>query len=228
MKTARSFLSSCALLVAFAGLALTAPPAATTSFTGDAYPLDTCAVSGEKLGKDAVTVVLSDMKDKNLNGTQMKFCCEKCVASFKADPSKYMPKVEEQIIKTAGNYPLGTCLVMTDEAVDAGSKTVVFHNRVYKFCCKKCIARFEKDPTKFQTSYEAQVIEKQKASYKAAKCPVSGEAIKADSADVVIAGRLVRCCCPKCAEKAKADPKGTLANIDAQVAGAGNVEKRAN
>ena len=225
MTIARTFLSTCALLAAFTGLALTAPPAAT--FSGEAYPLDTCPVSGEKLGADAVTVVLSDMKDTKLNGTQMKFCCAKCEAAFKADPGKFMPKVEEKIVAAAGNYPLTTCLVMTDEGIDASAKTVVFHNRVYKLCCKKCVARFEKDPSKYEAGFESKVIAMQKANYKATKCPISGEAIDAKSTDVVIAGRLVRTCCPKCAEKAKADPKGTLGKIDSQIA-AGSAESRAN
>lgn len=225
MKTARTFLSTCALLAAFTGLAFAAPKGAT--FQGEAYPLDTCPVSGEKLGAEAVVVVLSDMKDTKLNGTQMKFCCAKCEAAFKADPGKFMPKVTEQIVAAAANYPLTTCLVMNDEAVAADAKTVVFHNRVYKFCCKKCVARFEKDPSKYETAFEAKIIAAQKASYKATKCPVSGEAIDAKSTDVVIAGRLVRTCCAKCADKAKADPKGTLGKIDAQIA-AGGTDSRAN
>jgi hypothetical protein len=35
----------------------------------------------------------------------------------------------------------------------------------------------------------------------------------------------VRTCCPKCAEKAKSDPKGTLGKIDAQVASAESASK---
>ena len=223
MTTAGRFSATLALLATLTGLAFAAPAA--DSFSGDAYPLETCPVSGEKLGKDAVTVVLAGMKDKNLDGTQMKFCCAKCEAAFKADPSKYMPAVTEQIIKAAPTYPITTCLVMTDEGIDESAKTVVFHNRVYKFCCKKCVARFEKDPSKYEKAFEAAVIEKQKAAYKAKKCPISGEAIDAKSTDVVISGRLVRTCCPKCAEKAKADPKSTLAKVDAEIAAGEKVER---
>ena len=218
MTIARSFLSACALFAAFTGLALTSAPPAPTSYSGEAYPLDTCPVSGEKLGADAVTVVLSGMKEANLNGTQMKFCCSKCEAAFKADPAKFMTKVNEQIAKAATNFPMTTCAVMTDEAVDASSKTVVYHNRVYRLCCKKCVAKFEQNPAKYEANFETALIAKQKAGYKATKCPVSGEAVKADSTDVIIGNRLVRCCCPKCADKAKADPKGTLSKIDAQIA----------
>jgi len=223
MPTTIRFSAALALLASLAGLAFAAPAA--DSFGGEAFPLETCPVSGEKLGKDAVTVVLSGMKDKNLDGTQMKFCCPKCEAAFKADPAKYLAKVDEAIIKAAPAYPITTCLVMTDEGIDDSAKTVVFHNRVYKLCCKKCVARFEKDPSKYEKAYEAAVIEKQKAAYKATKCPISGEAIDANATDVVMSGRLVRTCCPKCAAKAKADPKGTLAKVDAEIAAGGKVDR---
>jgi hypothetical protein len=221
MSITRTVLSTCALLASIAGLAFTAAPAANDTFGGDAYPLETCPVSGEKLGKDAVTAVLSGMTDKKLDGTQMKFCCAKCEASFKADPSKFMPKVEEEIAKAAAPYALGTCLVMSDEGVDADAKTVVYHNRVYKLCCKKCVSRFNADPSKYEKAYEAAIVAKQKATYKATKCPISGADITPDSTDVVVGGRLVRTCCPKCAVKVKADPKTSVAKVDALAAAGG-------
>lgn len=146
----------------FAGTAMTVP-AAGPDFGGVAYPLDTCPVSGEKLGKDAVTVVLSGMKDKSLDGTQVKFCCPKCEASFKAEPGKFVEKMNEAIIKAAPAYPLQTCLLMPDEKLEADAKTVVYQNRVYKFCCGKCVGKFKKDPAKYAKEYEAQVA-KQKAA----------------------------------------------------------------
>lgn len=214
MQLSRKVLASIALLTSMAGLAFTAVPAA-DDFTGDAYPLDTCPVSGEKLGDDAVSVVLSGMKDKNLDGTHMKFCCKKCEAAFKADPAKFMPKVEEKLIAQAGNYPLGTCLVMTDEGIDASSKTVVYHNRVYKLCCKKCVNRFTKDPAKWAKEYETAVIKAQKPAYKATTCPISGKPLGEGAVDVVIGNRLVRVCCAGCVGPVKADTKAAFAKIDA-------------
>ena len=153
-----------AALVAFAlasGLAMTAPLAG-PEFGGEPYPLATCPVSGEKLGKDAVTVVLSGMSDKSLDGTQVRFCCPKCEKSFKAEPEKYVGKMNEAIAKAAPAYPLTTCLLMPDEKLDADAKSVVYQNRVYKFCCGKCVGKFRKDPAKYAKAYEAEVA-KQKA-----------------------------------------------------------------
>jgi YHS domain-containing protein len=58
-----------------------AAPAAKT------YPLDTCIVSGEKLGEMGDPVVV--VKD----GQEYKFCCHDCVKQFEADPKKFADKL---------------------------------------------------------------------------------------------------------------------------------------
>ncbi len=209
------FLIALASLAALAGAAMTAAPRTADTYSGDPYPLDTCAVSGEKLGADAVTTVLSGMKDKNLDGTQVKFCCAKCEASFKADPSKYLEKVDAAIVKAAPTYPMENCLVMGDEKLDDSAKTVVYQNRVYKLCCKKCVARFSKDPAKYAKEYEAAIIAKQKPTYKATTCPISGKPLGEGAVDIVLNGRLVRVCCKGCVDPIKADPAAAFAKVDA-------------
>lgn len=223
MSIRTAILSSLAALAALAGAGFGPAPlptpsvaaAAADAFGGDPYPLDVCPVSGEKLGKDAVTVVLSGMKDRNLDGTQVRFCCPKCEAAFKADPAKYLPKMNEAIVKAAGPYPLANCVVMGDEKLEDGAKTVVYQNRVYRLCCKKCVARFEKDPAKYAKEYETAVIAAQKPGYKATTCPISGKPLGEGAVDVVVNGRLVRACCAGCVGAIKADPKAAFAKIDA-------------
>ena len=211
------FLVAVASLAALSSAAMTAAPttSAPDTFLGDAYPLETCSVSGEKLGADAVTTVLSGMKDKNLDGTQIKFCCTKCEASFKADPAKYIEKMDAEIIKAASAYPLKNCLVMKDEVIDDSAKTMVYQNRVYKLCCKKCVARFTKDPAKCAKEYDAEIIKEQKPGYKLTTCPISGKPLGEGAVDVVVSGRLVRTCCPGCVGPVKADPKAAIAKVDA-------------
>ena len=156
MKPTACLAPLAAALALAAGLAMTAPVAG-PEHGGSPYPLATCPVSGEKLGADAVTVVLADTKDAMLDGTQVKFCCPKCEASFKAEPGKFVEKMNEAIVKAAPAYPLQTCLLMPDEKLEADAKTVVYQNRVYKLCCGKCVGKFKKDPAKFAKEYDAQV-----------------------------------------------------------------------
>lgn len=53
------------------------------------YPLDTCVVSGEKLGSMGDPVVLKH------EGREVRLCCAGCVAKFKQDPAKYLKKLDE-------------------------------------------------------------------------------------------------------------------------------------
>jgi YHS domain-containing protein len=48
------------------------------------YPLDTCPVSGQKLG------TMGDPYVIKYQGKAVALCCSKCVAEFNADPAKYM------------------------------------------------------------------------------------------------------------------------------------------
>jgi len=155
------------------------------------------------------------MKDTKLNGTQVKFCCAKCEASFKADPAKYTGKMNEAIVKAAGAYPLKNCIIMKKEALEGDAKKVVFQNRVYEFCCKKCVAKFEKDPAKYAKEFETEVIAAQKPGYKLTTCPISGKPLGEGAVDVVVKGRLVRACCAGCVGPIKADPAAAFAKVDA-------------
>jgi hypothetical protein len=52
------------------------------------YPLKTCIVSDEELGSMGDPVVLVH------EGQEIKFCCKSCIKKFKADPAKYLKKLE--------------------------------------------------------------------------------------------------------------------------------------
>jgi hypothetical protein len=52
------------------------------------YPLDTCIVTGEKLGSMGEAIV-------KIHGSQeVKFCCKGCVRTFDKDPATYITKME--------------------------------------------------------------------------------------------------------------------------------------
>jgi YHS domain-containing protein len=53
------------------------------------YPLDTCVVSGEKLGEMGKPYIY------NYEGREIQFCCKGCVKDFKKDPAKYVKKLDD-------------------------------------------------------------------------------------------------------------------------------------
>jgi len=69
------------------------PPAPTAESTSPGtpaipYPLDTCLVSGEKLGS------MGKPPEIIHDGRQIKFCCKSCIPDFNEDPAKYLSKLK--------------------------------------------------------------------------------------------------------------------------------------
>ncbi len=51
------------------------------------YTLETCIVSGEKLGSMGAPVV------RVHEGQEVKFCCESCIEDFEKEPAKFLAKL---------------------------------------------------------------------------------------------------------------------------------------
>jgi hypothetical protein len=61
----------------------------TETSAAKSYPLETCLVSGEKLGSMGEPHVFVH------NGQEIKMCCDKCVPKFNKDPEKYLAKLKQ-------------------------------------------------------------------------------------------------------------------------------------
>lgn len=57
------------------------------------YALETCLISGEKLGEMGKPVVL------DYQGQQIKLCCKDCKKQFEKDPAKAMAEYEAAVKK---------------------------------------------------------------------------------------------------------------------------------
>jgi YHS domain-containing protein len=64
-------------------------PAPTEGAQAKPYPLKTCVVSGEELGK------MGEEKRIVFEGQEIKFCCPSCEKDFRKDPKKYLKMIEE-------------------------------------------------------------------------------------------------------------------------------------
>ncbi len=53
------------------------------------YPLQTCAVTDEKLGEHGKPYVFT------YEGQEVKLCCKSCLPDFKKEPAKYTKKIED-------------------------------------------------------------------------------------------------------------------------------------
>ncbi|MBL9139828.1 MAG: hypothetical protein JNK85_28415 [Verrucomicrobiales bacterium] len=137
-------------LASLSVLAALAAAFATTALAADKkiqlktkpYPMDTCLVSGEKLGSmgDAYVLVEGDQ--------EIQLCCKSCLKDFNKDKKANLTKVTDAWKKVKA-YPATTCIV-SGEALDAKQAVgVVQDGSEYQFCCKDCVKEFKKDTAKF-------------------------------------------------------------------------------
>lgn len=111
------------------------------------YPLDTCVVSGEKMGGSMGEPVEYVYKNR-----LVRFCCKGCIGDFEKDPGKYLAALDKAAVeKQKPTYPLGTCVVSGEKLGGAAEKPVdvVLNNRLFRFCCPSCVEKVKKDPLKY-------------------------------------------------------------------------------
>jgi hypothetical protein len=70
------------------------PSTAATATAEPAYPLDTCVVSGEKLGEMGAPVDYIYKQDGEPDRL-VRLCCKNCIPKFKKDPAKYLKLIDE-------------------------------------------------------------------------------------------------------------------------------------
>ena len=60
-----------------------------------AYPMETCVVTGEKLGK------MGDPVEYVYHNQLVRFCCKGCIPAFKKDPAKFIAMIDAAAAKKA-------------------------------------------------------------------------------------------------------------------------------
>lgn len=196
-----------------AGLALAigwsfSPAFAEDKATGDPYPLTTCPVSGKTLDDGAVA--------KTIDGREVKFCCGGCPAKFEGDKAAASAKLDEAIREKQKNVAPAVCPVSGKKLAEGEGVSKVEGNRLVRFCCDGCPAKYEADPAAFKAKLDDAVIEAQKDSYPLDTCVVSGEKLGSmgDSENVVVNNHLVRLCCKGCEKQLLKNPAKFTAKLD--------------
>jgi rRNA maturation protein Nop10 len=173
------------------------------------YPLEKCPISGEKLGATAVDTIV--------DGRLIRTCCDKCVPKLDAKKAEIFKQIDDGVIAAQkAAYPLEKCPV-SGEKLDADPKMkpvdYVAGTRLVRFCCDKCIAKFQADPSAVMAKLDAAYIASQKAKYTVDTCPVSGEKLTDKAVDVLYGNKLIRMCCPDCKAELAKTPDKVLAKL---------------
>ena len=110
------------------------------------------------------------------------------VASTTADDTKKEEKTDFSKVK---------CVINPKAAAKEANAAEYKGGKVYT-CCGGCLAKFKKDPSKFATFANHQLVATKQ--FKQTKCPISGGKINAEKT-AEIAGVKVAFCCGNCLGK---------------------------
>ncbi len=187
-------------------------PATSTERAGDPYPLDTCPITGKKLG------TMGDPILKLYDGREVRFCCPACPAKFEKDLAANLAKLDEKIIKDQlPLYPLKTSVV-TGKDLPGKPYEFAYGNRLIRLGAESEKAEFLKNAKKHLADLDKAVVDAQGKNYPIKTCPVSKEEFGGDMGkpvDMVVAGRLIRLCCKDCKKDVEKDPAKFVAMVDA-------------
>ncbi len=78
-----------AFVLTLAGCGSGSSPSSKSYVNTDGYPLETCLVTGEKLGS------MGDPFVFKYQGKTVKFCCSSCIKEFNTDTAKFMNMLDE-------------------------------------------------------------------------------------------------------------------------------------
>jgi YHS domain-containing protein len=109
------------------------------------YPLKTCVVMEDEpiTGEGS-----EDEKPVNLvyKNRLVRFCCSKCIRQFKAEPEKFLKKIDDAVIKEQKpKYPLETDVV-TGAKLGPDAVDHVFGVTLVRFANKDSVAQFNVEP----------------------------------------------------------------------------------
>lgn len=161
-------------------------------FVGDPYPLETCIVTGETLGKDSVTLVLKDQSDPLREGRHLRFASEAAHQLFLARQTEFLTKLDAEIIRrTAASYPIDRDVVEIDRKLTERFP-FVYGNRCYVVMRSKNIDNFLKQAGRYVGVYDKLITTKQRSRYPLDTSIVTGEKLPEKPYDIVIGSTLFR------------------------------------
>ncbi len=172
------------------------------------YPIDTCIVTSEKLGDDAVNHVHNNRLVRLENA--------EAAAAFKADPAKHLEALDKKIVETQlADYPMDNCPVGGPLGSMGKPVNFIYMNRLVRFCCGGCEKSLVKEPAKYMAKLDKAYADAQRAAYPIDTCVVAGGKLGSmgDPVEIVAGTQLVRFCCAGCLPKFKADPQNYLSKL---------------
>jgi YHS domain-containing protein len=173
------------------------------------YPLNTCIVTGEELGDQAINHVYKNRLVRLANAEALK--------AFRKNPAKHLAALDKKIVQTQlAAYPMGECPVGGPLGSMGEPVNFVYMNRLVRFCCAGCESKFVAAPARYMAKLDKAYADAQRGNYPLDTCVVSGSKLGSmgEPAELVAGTRLVRFCCAGCFPAFRKDPQAYLSKLN--------------
>jgi len=172
------------------------------------YPIDTCIVTGAKLGENAVNHVH--------NNRLVRLANAEAVTEFKTDPANHFEALDKTIVKLQlAGYPMDNCPVGGPLGAMGEPVNFIYMNRLVRFCCGGCENSLVSEPAAYMSRLDAAYADQQRDSYAIDTCVVSGAPLGSmgEPVELVAGTKLIRFCCESCIPTFRNNPAKYLAPL---------------
>ncbi|MEP3479734.1 MAG: hypothetical protein ABJZ55_10840 [Fuerstiella sp.] len=158
----------------------------------------------------------ANAKSTIVNGQLFYTCCPPCVDKIKADPKKYLEKLDAfyaaslAVPQTHDEIKIAVqkiCPVMGKPLGSMGKPIKVKIGDEELFLCCEACRKKQVDRTHWATIH---------TNFREAQgtCPIMGKSLPTDAKWTFINGNIIYVCCPPCIEKINAKPEQYLSELD--------------
>lgn len=203
-------LAACVLPGCAAAHSGAASDSASTAQAIDGYYLSTCALCGGALGARGEAV------DTHHLGRPLRFCTAACAADFARGSAAAVARLDAVMIADQGpHYPTDRSL-LTGRPLGERPLAFIMGNRLFLAADEAERAQLQNELTRAVARLDAAVLAAQRPIYGMPdKCPVQGDILPDDVViDLVVANRMIRVCCARCARVVRARPYQYIAMVD--------------
>ncbi len=176
----------------------------------DTYYLSTCAQCGGLLGAKG------DSPEVVYNARSFRVCSLPCQEAFMRSPVATCERVDTAMIADQSPYyPLAVSLV-SGRSLGEPPVEIIWGNRLFRAVDVAERDEILADPAHFVRLLNQAVITVQSPTYGMPdKCPVQGDILPSDDPiDIVVANRMIRVCCGRCARVVRARPYQYLGMVE--------------
>lgn len=158
------------------------------------YPLDTCVVSGEKLGLKPTEFVVE--------GRLVRTCCGDCRKQVETSPGDAFAKIDAAVIAAQKQgYPLDVCAV-SGAKLDEKALDRVVGTKLVRVANEEAATKLTAEPKPALAKLDAAYVKAQLASYPLKTCVITDEPLgtpeMGEPVDAIYGTQLVRFCCAGC------------------------------